>query len=83
MKNFALLGFLYIGVSVVLLAVGLILDAAIVVHSEGLIVLAVLGLLQLYQLEVFTGLEPNCDELAGGEALSLGEARELKVVASS
>lgn len=45
LKNFALLGFLYIGVSVVLLAVGLILDAAIVVHSEGLIVLAVLGLL--------------------------------------
>ena len=40
-----MLGFLYIGVSVVLLAVGLILDAAIVVHSEGLIVLAVLGLL--------------------------------------
>ena len=45
LKNLALLGFLYIGVSVVLLAVGLILDAAIVVHSEGLIVLAVLGLL--------------------------------------
>ena len=79
----ALLGFLYIGASVVLLAVGLILDAAVVVHGEGFVGLAVLCLLQLHHLNVFTGLEPDCDELAGGEAVSRGEARELEVVASS
>ena len=75
--------FLYICISVVLLAVGLVLNATIVVHGERLVALPVLSLLQLHHLEVFAGLETHCDELARREAVHWGETRELKVVAFS